>query len=290
MPSFLLNIISRFNQPFPEKNSFKKVILTGFFVGLFITSFLYFFRPFGFGKLKHGPELIALIFGLITFATIVVFNFFTSFLLKINKDTDEWTLWKWIVETLILIFVISIGNYFYVLYLINDTVTLSGFLNMSFSTFVVGIFPMVFSGFLIQINALKKHQKQADALVIANAQENREIKPIRLYSQSRDQHVEFQIQDLLYIESKSNYVSIQLQQNGEITSETLRNTMKNIQSQLTSDSAFRCHRSFMVNPEKVINVTGNAQGLRLSLAGLAELNIPVSRSYIPEVKKRLSST
>lgn len=255
MPHWIRNIVSRFNQPFPEKKSFKKVILTGFWVGLFISAFLYFFRPFGFEKLKFSPEAFTMIFGLITFITIVLFEVFTNFVLQIKKDTDEWTLWKWILETIILIFLISVGNYFFVLYLLDESIGFWGFSNMIFSTFVVGIFPMVFSGLLIQINAIKRHQKQAESLVLEKDSDKTETQTVKLYGQSEDQFVEFSIQDLLYIEAKSNYVSIQLQNAGETTNETLRNTMKSIQNQLPPELALRCHRSFMINPEKVIEVT-----------------------------------
>lgn len=109
MLQWINNIVARFNQPFPEKRGFRQTIITAFWVGLFISCFLYFFRPFGFYKPKIGAEIFTFIFGLITFATIVLFDGFTRYVLKLKKDTDDWTLGKWILETLILIFLYQLG-------------------------------------------------------------------------------------------------------------------------------------------------------------------------------------
>jgi len=288
MLQWIQNIVSRINQPFPEKKGVKRVIITAFWIGLFITCFLYFFRPFGFHEPRLGAALFTAIFGLITFTTIVLFDLFTAYVLKLKKDTDKWTLGKWIVETIVLIFFISIGNYFFVVYLVDQTFSLGGFTSMIVSTFILGIFPMVFSGLLIQINAIKQNQKQAESLVIERAEEVQGIKSIRLIGQN-DQYVEFSLQELLFIEARSNYVSLTLNRKGNITEESLRSTLKNIESQLSEIGTIRCHRSFLVNPDRVISVTGNAQGLRLTLEGLSDLEIPVSRSYIAQVKERLSA-
>lgn len=289
MVRWIQNIITRFNQPFPEKKGFKKVVITAFWIGLFISSFLYFFRPFGFYEPRFGPGLFTLIFGLITFVTIVLFEGFTKYVLKLKKDTDDWTLGKWIVETLIVMFFISIGNYLFVLNLVNDTLSIDGFIGMILSTFVLGIFPMVFSGLLIQINAIKRNQKEAELLILDKIEETLVGNSIvNLTGQKDDQSLQFSANELLFIESRSNYVSIWLAKENNVIEEKMRNTLKHIENQLSSQLAMRCHRSFIINPDKVISVEGNAQGLRLELEGLQDIKIPVSRSYIPVIKKKLS--
>jgi len=290
MLKWIQNIIVRFNQPFPEKRGFKNVVSTAFWIGLFISCFLYFFRPFNFYEPKFRTAVIAFIFGLITFATIVLFEAFTKYVLKLKKDTDKWTLGKWVIETLILIFFISIANYFFLLYLNNDTASGQGFIGMILSTFVLGIFPMVISGLLIQINAFKINQKAAESLVLDNTVDiPSEKNLVHLTGQNDDDKIQFLANDLLFVESRSNYVSVWLSREDDIVEETMRNTLKNIQDQLSSYGAMRCHRSFIINPAKVISVEGNAQGLRLTLEGLPDMKIPVSRSYIAVVKDRLSA-
>ena len=48
----------------------------------------------------------------------------------------------------------------------------------------------------------------------------------------------------------------------------------------------QCHRTFLVNTEKIIRASGNAQGFTLQLKDLPE-TIPVSRKYVPQIRKSL---
>ena len=66
---------------------------------------------------------------------------------------------------------------------------------------------------------------------------------------------------------------------------THRVTLSSFEIQLKEVSSLvRCHRSYMVNLNKVKNISGNAQGLKLELINHSEI-IPVSRKYIPIVKE-----
>ena len=58
------------------------------------------------------------------------------------------------------------------------------------------------------------------------------------------------------------------------------------QVKLPNFHIIRCHRSFVVNLDHVIEVGGNAQGLKLHL-NMLEDYIPVSRKYIPVVQQNM---
>ena len=49
---------------------------------------------------------------------------------------------------------------------------------------------------------------------------------------------------------------------------------------------FRCHRTYLVNLDRVGHVSGNAQGYKLHLEGIDNL-VPVSRSLNEEINLRL---
>jgi DNA-binding LytR/AlgR family response regulator len=82
-----------------------------------------------------------------------------------------------------------------------------------------------------------------------------------------------------------NYVSVCFQKDGISQKELLRNTIKNLETQIQSSVLIRCHRSFMVNSDLIEKVEGNAQGLRLNLKNLEDFEVPVSRKYIPILKE-----
>ncbi|WP_303918158.1 LytTR family DNA-binding domain-containing protein [Draconibacterium sediminis] len=86
--------------------------------------------------------------------------------------------------------------------------------------------------------------------------------------------------DFLYIESTDNYVTVNFILEGKLQRKLLRNTMKNIESQLGSESILRCHRSFMVNTQNVDFVQKENKKLSLHLNS-SEVTIPVSEKYSP---------
>jgi DNA-binding LytR/AlgR family response regulator len=67
-----------------------------------------------------------------------------------------------------------------------------------------------------------------------------------------------------------------------------RSTLKKMEGQLQAYPFFyRCHRAYIVNMNKVVHISGNAQGFKLHLAGLDD-TIPVSRSLNEEIGEKLS--
>ena len=91
--------------------------------------------------------------------------------------------------------------------------------------------------------------------------------------------------NLLAVQALDNYVNVYWEQNGELQTSMLRNTLTNIASQLNEMSCvYRSHRGWMVNTKKVMRVEGNAQGLRLFVSLMSQ-PIPVSRTNIAGYRK-----
>ena len=93
--------------------------------------------------------------------------------------------------------------------------------------------------------------------------------------------------DFLYIESTDNYVTVTFILEGKLQRKLLRNTMKNMESQIGSQSILRCHRSFMVNTQNVDFVQKENKKLFLHLNS-SETIIPVSEKYSPLLLSILS--
>lgn len=87
-------------------------------------------------------------------------------------------------------------------------------------------------------------------------------------------------EQLIYITSANNYVEIFYTDNNDVPARTLlRQTLTEIDNQLvTTDNSFcRCHKTYIINKEKIISITGNAKGYQLILSGCTK-PIPVSRT------------
>ena len=93
-----------------------------------------------------------------------------------------------------------------------------------------------------------------------------------------------EIEDLLYIESADNYSSILFKKEGKREKELLRSSLSRLETQIENPRVVRCHRSYIVNLDHVISVTGNAQGYKLHLGDSGD-TIPVARKYSHLVDK-----
>jgi DNA-binding LytR/AlgR family response regulator len=95
-------------------------------------------------------------------------------------------------------------------------------------------------------------------------------------------------ENLLYIESTENYVSICYLNNGKIAKYLLRDTMKKMEESFAGTEIIRCHRSYMVNFEKVKVIRKEKDGLMLELDEPLLTDIPVSKTYVENVMQTFS--
>ena len=88
---------------------------------------------------------------------------------------------------------------------------------------------------------------------------------------------------IYYIESDDNYVNIYYMQNGKLTRFILRNTLKHIEEMLKQCGFARCHRSYIINLQKVQIVKKEHDGFVIALDTEEISDIPVSKTYAEEI-------
>lgn len=96
------------------------------------------------------------------------------------------------------------------------------------------------------------------------------------------------LENLLYLEASDNYVSIYYLNNGKVTRFMLRNTLKNLEEDLKGTELVRCHRSFIVNCDKVKVIRREKDGVFLELDHPASVNLPVTKTYLESMMKAFS--
>jgi DNA-binding LytR/AlgR family response regulator len=90
--------------------------------------------------------------------------------------------------------------------------------------------------------------------------------------------------DILYIESSGNYVSIVYRDVDTNRNKLLRSTIKHIEDMLLPYAVFvRCHRAYIVNINQISTIAAHEQGFRLNLFDTLEI-IPVSHAYLGDLK------
>jgi len=100
-----------------------------------------------------------------------------------------------------------------------------------------------------------------------------------------NEHVSLKISNLLYLEAVGNYVKVTQQQDGEVHTNMLRATMKQMEDALQAyPMIVRCHRAFMVNLGQVEQISSNSRAMQLVMRHSHDA-IPVSRSNVNKLKE-----
>jgi hypothetical protein len=89
--------------------------------------------------------------------------------------------------------------------------------------------------------------------------------------------------DLLYLQAADNYVTIVYSNNDKISKYMLRSSLKLIEDEHKSFPLIRCHRSYMVNFDKVRIIRREKDGLRIELESPVQIELPVSKTFVEDV-------
>jgi DNA-binding LytR/AlgR family response regulator len=111
---------------------------------------------------------------------------------------------------------------------------------------------------------------------------------VHLTSENEKDNVSVALADLLYLESQDNYVAVVHIDKGHRRGTLMRTTLKRIENTLDVPTLVRCHRSFIVNLQRVRSCHGNRHGLKLGIEGGDE-SVPVSRAYTDEILRALGA-
>ena len=99
-----------------------------------------------------------------------------------------------------------------------------------------------------------------------------------------NESVTLQISNLLFIEAVGNYVKVCHLRNGQVRTDMLRATMKQMEETLKGyPMIVRCHRAFLVNLGQVEQIISHSGSTQLQIKHCHE-SLPVSRSNMAHIK------
>ncbi len=296
-----------FRQPYPIDEPASRAWLRAALIGLFVGLFLLTFQPFGMDRWQTPNKAAKLLgFGVISFI-VTAFNFLVWPRLFPRTFREEtWTVGKTILFITANILFIALANRLYLAWLVNDDLHLPDLLSMVLITFLVGVFPTAGAVIASYIVKLRQYARQAADLPVHTNRLVRDpavttvIPPVHSPTESVAEAVDEPVSakaasltltadnekdqialapaDLLYIESSDNYCTIVYSKNGRPVKPLLRSSLSRLEGQISQPHIVRCHRSYVVNLDRVERVTGNAQGYKLHLFG-GQFQIPVARKY-----------
>lgn len=294
-----------FNQPFPVEDSFGRHFLRAALIGLFIGLFLIAFQPFGLNDWTTPHKLWKLLgFGGVTFI-VTAFNFIAWPRLLPDLFSDKrWTVGREILMAMLNVLLIAIANRFYLEFLIAGGKSGIGWGGMLIATFLIGIFPVTGAVLFSYIRQLKKYTAAAAELPVhlpepvRRNETDTEIADgpaatITLLADNEKDTITFAAADLLFIESSDNYCTVVYLKDSpagprQPVKPLLRSSLSRLENQVARAHIVRCHRSYIVNLDRVERVTGNAQGYKLHLLG-GQFQVPVARKYNDTLVAELKS-
>jgi len=97
------------------------------------------------------------------------------------------------------------------------------------------------------------------------------------------------LENLLYVDSADNYATIHYLNKSKLSHYLIRNSLKWMEENLTKDSPLvRCHRSYIVNLDKVKVLRKTKDGIFLEMDAINTPDIPVSKTYYERVMAKFS--
>ncbi|MBK8556820.1 MAG: LytTR family transcriptional regulator [Lewinellaceae bacterium] len=282
-------------QPFPLELTLRQGLFSLLFGSGFVTFFLYIFKPFGLQEASpHSALVISLSYGAVTGAVTLLWLGLKWLLIRWVPE-EHWRVWTELMMDLLFVSSVGVGNMFFSIYRFGSPLTLDVFFTWQKLTFLVGFFPVLIGVMSKQIRLVSAYSREATSI-------NADLKPesavedelqgtpvlATLAGDNQDEFLELPVSDLLYLSAADNYVLVYHQNGGKLTQTMLRGTLKKMEDALAGfPQMMRCHRTYLVNLNKVEKVSGNAQGFKLHLKDV-EPTVPVSRSLNETIHRRLS--
>ena len=308
-----LNII---NQPFPI-HTWRWYRLRGLAYGSFVFLFLLLFKPF-YLHLYDFPRLFftALFYGSITTVVLLGGGYFFVKVLIPRISEEKWTLGKQILYLSFLMICIAWLNGFLTAVIYNVSLPASWYLSMFKWVLMLGVIPVTITETISYNRYLHQHLHNAQQIsAIVTEKKTHAVPPLppgkTVFLQ--DEHVYITKNEtpkiigepvsadecdvvltgenhgdrlalpgdkLLAVQALDNYVNIYWEEQDQLQTTLIRNTLSNIADQLKGiEHIYKTHRGWLVNTKRVLKVEGNAQGLKLQVE-LLRLQVPVSRANI----------
>lgn len=274
-----------FRQSVPEyfttkRNTIIQIAFTSVFAYVFINVYL----PFGVERWYNVDflqfRLLSGVVVLLGMAVIIITRLFMFQFKKNHEITLAFYLWLVIAEVILLgLFFTSIEK----LILKDERKAVVLMWNATQNTTLILLIPYLLSILFFAWTDIRKRFEQVY---------HQFRDPSEVFVPFRDEkgkvRITLKLADILYLESNDNYVNIFYHDTDRIKSFLLRNSIKNLDTELVRFSIFRCHRKYSVNKANVKFIRKGRKNYEVVLNDRNDTVIPVSLSYQKQVMSRLN--
>jgi hypothetical protein len=260
---------------------------------------LFLFKPFGLNLYHGNILLLSFGFGFTTFIILLGFFKIAYPLFPLFFREDGWTIKREILSTFIILSLIGLGNGIYAALYGITKFDIENILWFELFTLLIGIFPVVAIVLFKENQLSEKYQGESESLNKIIDNETKRITKvetkvieepsvkIKIRSESGKEDLELEAGLFLFMRGADNYAEIYFFEGPKIIKKVIRTSLKLVEQTVgNKKECYRCHKSYLVNLNKVVHISGNAQGYKLHLKEVEDL-IPVSRKLNQEIKNLL---
>jgi hypothetical protein len=263
-------------QPYPYSDSDRRKIFLSLGAGFFVSIFLIYFEPFGINDLRISNKVLILTgYGIITSATMLFLYFVVPKVFPNYFKEENWTVGREIFFFMTNFVSIAFLNVLYALIVFSLNINSYNIFSMVGYTFILGLFPTIGIVFSNYIYHLKQYSTPPQPTHTNTQTQKSELV---LVAENERDSLKLFAENLLYIETSDNYSTVVFLKDEQVFKELIRSSLTRLEGHLQVESIVRCHRSFIVNLNKVVKVSGNAQGFKLHLKE-TDFIVPVARKY-----------
>ena len=285
----------------------KETISIRFFSTAFMILAIAIFKPFGLdvGQWQSYLHLLSLfVLGLFScFITEVILRYIVhmprSYKRGINYIISRNLRFQFINTPLVALFICLYRHFMMSEIVESNRLSLSNFLEtlaiIAFLSFAIGLYwrfkfrskylAMELEETRLLNEELKKMQEPEQPLPIEVEEPSEKPCPQELtLTGTTNESVTLPISDLLFIEAVGNYVKVCHLRDGQVRTDMLRVTMKQMEETLQGyPMVVRCHRAFLVNLGQVEQINSHSGSTQLLIKHCHE-SLPVSRSNMAQVR------
>ena len=277
------------------------------------------FKPFGLGAWRWEAYVHLLVIWVLGMSVCFLTEVILRYVAKVPRSYEQGVdyiihrnLWFQLINTPFVSFMICLYRHFVLSDRVpNNQLSWSNFFEtlaiMAFISFAIGLYwrfkfrsrylTTELEETRLLNEQLKAMQAQADLrvqtleAVMNQCNENFLEQPTDsiTLSGTTSEKITLNINDLLFIETVGNYVKVCHLHDGQVRSDMLRATSKQMENDLRSyPMIVRCHRAFLVNLGQVERIVSKSGTMRLLIKHGHEY-LPVSRSNMAQVKEAVKN-
>ena len=196
-------------------------------------------------------------------------------LLIYNRTGKKWQIKDELISIVPIVLTILTCSYFYNIWVVNE-----GYFNPSINGFY--LFSLNFGlptlSLIIPLYLFIRHSHIIPKVLHSLRSK---VKYIELVGDLSSDRIKLNVEHFFYAKAQGNYVEIYYQEDNEQNKTLIRTTLSSIHEQIPN--AIQVHRSFLINPEKVLQLEGNSRKRNVILKGVTN-PIPVSHTYAENLK------